>query len=65
MNDFTTLKENTGPWDASRFSTSDMIAAAKHAAMKDRSDPFVYSRAMNLMQKGVYRPSDIKAGISV
>ena len=65
MTEFTTLKENMGPFNSAYFSTQEMVAAARHVANKDASDPFAYSRAISLMQRGVYRPSDIKAGISV
>lgn len=40
---------------------SDMIRAARVAAQRDRSDPFVYGRAMLRMREGLYLPAELLA----
>ena len=39
--------------------------AAVLAAKRDRSDPFVYGRVVNLIQARIYRADDFNAAISV
>lgn len=46
-------------------SLDEMCAAARKAADRDRSDPFVFGRAMNLLRQGIYHPTDLNEAVSI
>ena len=57
---------NAGYFDPTRLPPEDVMrAAARKAAQRERSDPFIYNRAITAMKKGIHKPTDFNGAISV
>lgn len=54
-------------FDPSQFDPGAVARALAQVgrSLAYRTDPFAVARARNLMQRGIYRPSDILDGVSV
>jgi hypothetical protein len=63
--DITTQPENRGPFNPKYFNKREYMEALEEVARRNPADPFAVVRAKNLMDRGVYRPVDIKTGVSV
>lgn len=63
--EFTTEVQNRGPFNPRFFNKKEYALALESVAKDNRTDPFAVIRAKNLMDRGVFRPSDILAKVSV
>ena len=48
------------PVNATRTTLVEKVNAANVAARRTPSDPFTFTRALNLLQKGIYTPEELR-----
>ena len=53
------------PMNSRNFSDDSIRRAAREAAKRNRSDPFAYNRAINVLKQGFYTPDELNSNLSI